>query len=148
MDKLFFCIKVTMIKKVARLAFLKRGIKRRLWLHQGARLRGELRVPGVCFVPARQSDIWKCMNSDFKVLLEKGLMWQADLTFTSFMGVDRKSLLITVHLALFSCSLHWAPPHPQPQSHTYTCAHTYVHTLSTPVVIGWIVFPKFICWES
>ena len=103
------------------------GIKGRLWLHRGARLRREPRVPGFCFVAARQSDIWKCMNSDFKVLLEKGLTWQADVTFTSFTGVDRRSLLTTVHLALFSCSLRWEAPRTQPRSYTYTWAHTHTH---------------------
>ena len=129
MDKLFFCIKVTMIKKVARLAFLERGDKKEALITSRRQAEAGLRVPGVCFVAASQSDIWKCMNSDFKVLLEKELMWQAGLTFTSFMGADRKSLLITVHLVLFSCSLHWAPHAP---SHNINLrAHTRAHSLYT-----------------
>lgn len=57
MDKLFFCIKVTMIKKVARLAFLERGDKKEALITSRRQAEAGLRVPGVCFVAASQSDI-------------------------------------------------------------------------------------------
>ena len=49
MDKLFFCIKVTMIKKVARLAFLQSGDKREALITSRRQAEAGAPSPGLLF---------------------------------------------------------------------------------------------------
>lgn len=108
------------------------GIKRRLWLHQGARLRGGSE--------SRASVLWLHDNqiSENAWTLILRSCWRRDWCDKQVWRSHHswgltESLLITVHLVLFSCSLHWAPPHTQPQSHTYIYMRTYTraHSLYT-----------------